>query len=170
MSAERTVLELRVNGALTSAVAEPRTLLSDHLRHGLGMTGVHVGCEHGVCGACTVLLDGTPVRSCIMFAVQARGAEITTIEGLAVDRNMHPVQKAFSKHHGLQCGYCTPAMVLTAVDLLNRQPDQTESSIREAISGNLCRCTGYEGIVAAILDAANELKKERTTQKGRKHD
>jgi carbon-monoxide dehydrogenase small subunit len=167
MSTERVALELRVNGASLSGIAESRTLLSDFLRHGLGLTGVHVGCEHGVCGACTVLLDGRPVRSCIMFAIQARDADITTIEGLADGARMHPVQKAFSRGHGLQCGFCTPGMVLTAVDLLNREPEQTERSIREAISGNLCRCTGYEGIIAAILEAANELKNERTTQKGK---
>jgi len=167
MSGERIALELRVNGAVMSGVAEPRTLLSDFLRHGLGMTGVHVGCEHGVCGACTILMDGKSVRSCIMFAVQARAAEITTIEGLAEGGRMHPVQEAFRKNHGLQCGFCTPGMVLTAVDLLNREPDQTERTVREAMSGNLCRCTGYEGIVAAILDAAKKLKTERTTHKGK---
>jgi carbon-monoxide dehydrogenase small subunit len=158
MSSDRVALDIRVNGETLSGVAEVRTLLSDFLRHAVGMTGVHVGCEHGVCGACTVLLDGHPVRSCLMFAVQARRHEITTIEGLAQGNDMHPVQEAFRKHHGLQCGFCTPGMVLTAVDLLRRCPEQTELSVREGMSGNLCRCTGYEGIVHAVLDAASQIK------------
>jgi carbon-monoxide dehydrogenase small subunit len=138
MSSDRIALDVRVNGETLS--------------------GVHVGCEHGVCGACTVLLDGSPVRSCLMFAVQARRHEITTIEGLAQGNEMHPVQEAFRRHHGLQCGFCTPGMVLTAVDLLRRCPEQTEHSVREGMSGNLCRCTGYEGIVHAVLDAAGRSK------------
>ena len=158
MSSERIAIELRVNGARLSGVAEPRTLLSDFLRHGLGMTGVHVGCEHGVCGTCTILMDGEPIRSCLMFAVQVGNAELTTIEGIADGNKMHPVQRAFQKNHGLQCGFCTPGMVLTVVDLLRRQPKQTERSVRDGISGNLCRCTGYEGIVAAVLQAAEEMK------------
>jgi carbon-monoxide dehydrogenase small subunit len=160
MSSERIALDITVNGETLSGVAEFRTLLSDFLRHAVGMTGVHVGCEHGVCGACTVLLDGNPVRSCLMFAVQARRHEITTIEGLAQGNEMHPVQEAFRRHHGLQCGFCTPGMVLTAVDLLRRCPDQTEHSVREGMSGNLCRCTGYEGIVQAVLDAAGRSKRQ----------
>jgi carbon-monoxide dehydrogenase small subunit len=160
MSSDRVALDIRVNGETLSGVAEFRTLLSDFLRHAVGMTGVHVGCEHGVCGACTVLLDGSPVRSCLMFAVQARRHEITTIEGLAQGNEMHPVQEAFRRHHGLQCGFCTPGMVLTAVDLLRRCPDQTERSVREGMSGNLCRCTGYEGIVDAVLDAAGRSKRQ----------
>ncbi|HWM81268.1 MAG TPA: (2Fe-2S)-binding protein [Pseudolabrys sp.] len=160
MSSERIVIELKVNGRTLSEFAEPRMLLSDFLRHNLGFTGVHVGCEHGVCGACTVLLDDQPVRSCLMFAVQARHHEITTIEGLATGNEMHAVQDAFRKHHGLQCGFCTPGMVLTAVDLIRRMPDQDECSVREGMSGNLCRCTGYEGIVRAVLDAANNLKSQ----------
>jgi carbon-monoxide dehydrogenase small subunit len=158
VSSERIAIELRVNGARLSGVAEPRTLLSDFLRHGLGMTGVHVGCEHGVCGTCTILMDGEPIRSCLMFAVQVGNAELTTIEGIADGNKMHPVQRAFQKNHGLQCGFCTPGMVLTVVDLLRRQPKQTERSVRDGISGNLCRCTGYEGIVAAVLQAAEEMK------------
>jgi carbon-monoxide dehydrogenase small subunit len=158
VSSERIAIELRVNGARLSGVAEPRTLLSDFLRHGLGMTGVHVGCEHGVCGTCTILMDGEPIRSCLMFAVQVGNAELTTIEGIADGNTMHPVQRAFQKNHGLQCGFCTPGMVLTVVDLLRRQPKQTERSVRDGISGNLCRCTGYEGIVAAVLQAAEEMK------------
>ncbi len=161
MSSDRIALDINVNGEKVSGIAESRTLLSDFLRHAVGMTGVHVGCEHGVCGACTILLDGRPVRSCLMFAVQAKLHEITTIEGLARGNEMHPVQAAFRKHHGLQCGFCTPGMVLTAVDLLRRNPDQTEESVREGISGNLCRCTGYEGIVHAVLDAAGIQKKRK---------
>jgi carbon-monoxide dehydrogenase small subunit len=160
MSSERIVIELKVNGRALSESAEPRMLLSDFLRHNLGFTGVHVGCEHGVCGACTILLDDQPVRSCLMFAVQARHHEITTIEGLATGNEMHAVQDAFRKHHGLQCGFCTPGMVLTAVDLIRRKPDQSECSVREGMSGNLCRCTGYEGIVRAVLDAASNVKSQ----------
>jgi aerobic carbon-monoxide dehydrogenase small subunit len=160
MFGDRIALDIKVNGQTVSGVAESRTLLSDFLRHAVGMTGVHVGCEHGVCGACTILLDGRPVRSCLMFAVQAKRHEITTIEGLARDSEMHPVQAAFRKHHGLQCGFCTPGMVLTAVDLLRRDPDQTEETVREGMSGNLCRCTGYEGIVHAVLDAAGIQKRK----------
>jgi carbon-monoxide dehydrogenase small subunit len=161
MSSDRIALDISVNGQTVSGVAEHRTLLSDFLRYAAGMTGVHVGCEHGVCGACTILLDGRPVRSCLMFAIQAKRHEITTIEGLARGNEMHPVQLAFRKHHGLQCGFCTPGMVLTAVDLLRRNPDQTEESVREGMSGNLCRCTGYEGIVHAVLDAAGIQKKRK---------
>jgi aerobic-type carbon monoxide dehydrogenase small subunit (CoxS/CutS family) len=149
---------IKVNGREETGVAAPRMLLSDFLRQQLGLTGVHVGCEHGVCGACTVLLDGAPVRSCLMFAVQLDGAEITTIEGLAAGGAMHPMQEAFKRNHGLQCGFCTPGMVLTAVDLLKRHPNPDEATVRETLSGNLCRCTGYEGIVAAVLDAATTMK------------
>jgi len=162
MLIEKVSVKLKVNGFDTTSTIEPRLLLSDYLRHENGLTGVHVGCEHGVCGACTVLLNGQPVRSCLTFAVQAQSAEITTIEGLALQGEMHAVQKAFQKHHGLQCGFCTPGMVLTIVDLLQREPNPTEQSIREGISGNLCRCTGYDGIVAAALEAAQNLRHERT--------
>jgi aerobic carbon-monoxide dehydrogenase small subunit len=161
MSSDRIMLDVKVNGQILSGIAESRTLLSDFLRHAVGLTGVHVGCEHGVCGACTILLDGRPVRSCLMFAVQARRHEITTIEGLARGNEMHPLQVAFRKHHALQCGFCTPGMVLTAVDLLRRNPTQTEESVREGMSGNLCRCTGYEGIVHAVLDVAGIQKKRK---------
>jgi len=161
MSSDRIMLDVKVNGQTLSGIAESRTLLSDFLRHAVGLTGVHVGCEHGVCGACTILLDDRPVRSCLMFAVQAKRHEITTIEGLARDNEMHSLQVAFRKHHGLQCGFCTPGMILTAVDLLRRNPAQTEESVREGISGNLCRCTGYEGIVHAVLDAAGIQKKRK---------
>src|ERR1700722_12768609 len=161
MSSDRIALDINVNGEKVSGIAESRTLLSDFLRHAVGLTGVHVGCEHGVCGACTILLDGRPVRSCLMFSVQAKRHEITTIEGLARGNEMHPLQVAFRKHHGLQCGFCTPGMVLTGVDLLRRNPNQTEESVREGMSGNLCRCTGYEGIVHAVLDAAGIQKKRK---------
>jgi aerobic-type carbon monoxide dehydrogenase small subunit (CoxS/CutS family) len=153
---------MNVNGREESGFAAPRMLLSDFLRQQIGLTGVHVGCEHGVCGACTVLLDGVPVRSCLMFAVQIDGAKVTTIEGLATGEAMHPVQDAFKRNHGLQCGFCTPGMVLTAVDLLKRHPDPDEATIREALSGNICRCTGYEGIVAAVTDAAATMRTARS--------
>lgn len=161
MTIEKMSIKVRVNGVDSESVVEPRLLLSDYLRQHLGLTGVHVGCEHGVCGACTILMDGTPVRSCLTFAVQAQGVELTTIEGLAAVGEMHAVQKAFQKNHGLQCGFCTPGMVLTVVDLLQREPNPTEQSVREGISGNLCRCTGYDGIVAATLEAAQVLNKCR---------
>jgi aerobic-type carbon monoxide dehydrogenase small subunit (CoxS/CutS family) len=158
MSTETTTLNVRVNGRLQTGVARVRTLLSDFLRHSLGFTGVHVGCEHGVCGACTVLLDDVPVRSCLMFAVQVGDAEITTIEALSNGTKLHPVQEAFRRNHGLQCGFCTPGMVLTALDLLRRDPQPGEAQVREALSGNLCRCTGYEGIIAAVLEAATDMQ------------
>lgn len=161
MSSERLLIELQVNGSRRTADAEPRRLLSDFLRYDLGFTGVHVGCEHGVCGACTVLLDDAPVRSCLLFAVQAKRHEITTIEGIANDGSMHPLQQAFQRHHGLQCGFCTPGMVLTAIDLLKREQDLDDRRAREGLSGNLCRCTGYEGIVAAVLDVASRKGDER---------
>lgn len=149
---------LDVNGVERSARAPARKLLSDFIRQDLGLTGTHVGCEHGVCGACTVLLDGEPVRSCLMFAVQADGASIETIEGLARGPDdLHPVQRAFWEKHGLQCGFCTPGMVLTAKVLLEQNPHPTEEEIREAIAGNICRCTGYVFIVAAIQAAAANL-------------
>jgi aerobic-type carbon monoxide dehydrogenase small subunit (CoxS/CutS family) len=154
MSTEVMQLDMRVNGQMHSGVAQTRTLLCDFLRYSVGFTGVHVGCEHGVCGACTVLLDGAPVRSCLMFAVQVGDAEITTIEALSTGSKLHPLQEAFRRNHGLQCGFCTPGMVLTALDLLRREPQPDETRVREALSGSLCRCTGYEGIVAAVLDAA----------------
>jgi aerobic-type carbon monoxide dehydrogenase small subunit (CoxS/CutS family) len=154
MSTDPVPVRIKVNGRHETAVAEPRMLLSDFLRQKLGLTGVHVGCEHGVCGACTVLLDGATVRSCLMFAIQIGAAEITTIEGLAAGGGLHPVQEAFRRNHGLQCGFCTPGMVLTAVEFLARHPRPDERNVREALAGNLCRCTGYEGIVAAVLEAA----------------
>jgi len=137
---------------------EPRKLLVDFIRDDLGLTGTHVGCEHGVCGACTVLLDNEPVRACLMFAVQANGAQLRTVEGLAPNATeLHPLQQSFWELHGLQCGFCTPGILLTAEALLKENPDPSEEEIRDWISGNLCRCTGYQNIVAAIQDAAKRM-------------
>ncbi len=145
-----------VNGRRFERRVESRLLLSDFLRHDLGLTGTHVGCEHGVCGACTVLLDGEPVRSCLMLAVQVDGHEMTTVEGLAAgeDGGLHPLQQAFWESHGLQCGFCTPGFLMTLVPFLDENPDPSEDEIRHAISGNLCRCTGYQHIVDAVKLAA----------------
>ena len=154
-------ITVRVNGAERHGEAEPRKLLSDFIRDDLGLTGTHVGCEHGVCGACTVLLNGDPVRSCLMFAVQANGAEIDTVEGLAPDADtLHPLQEKFQERHGLQCGFCTPGILLTARALLRENPDPGDTEIREWISGNLCRCTGYTNIVTAIREAAGLMSEE----------
>jgi aerobic carbon-monoxide dehydrogenase small subunit len=139
-----------VNGEAAEVDAEPRELLLDVLRDHLGLTGTHAGCEQGACGACTVLVDGIGVRSCLMLGVQVAGREITTIEGVGSRGSLHPVQQAFSEHHGLQCGFCTPGMVLTALELLQRQPNPTRAEIEENMAGNLCRCTGYANIVDAI--------------------
>jgi aerobic-type carbon monoxide dehydrogenase small subunit (CoxS/CutS family) len=144
------MIEVIVNGALRRAEAEPRLLLSDFLRHTLGLTGTHVGCEHGVCGACTVRLEGKAVRSCLLFAVQADGLEVETVEGL----DWGPLQEAFRRHHALQCGFCTPGILMTASDLLSRNGRPSREEIEEALSGNLCRCTGYTPIVDAIAEAA----------------
>ena len=148
---------LDVNGQRYEAEVEPRRTLADAIRDDCGLTGTHLGCEHGVCGACTVLLDGRPVRSCLMFAVQAEGAKIRTVEGLADGDALHPLQEAFWKHHGLQCGFCTPGMITRAWRLLQENPDPSDQEIRYGISGNLCRCTGYQNIVKAIRAAANQL-------------
>ena len=148
---------MNVNGIERPAPSTTRRLLSDYVRHELGLTGTHVGCEHGVCGCCTVLLDGRPVRSCLMLAVQAEGHEVTTIEGLAPN-GLHPVQQAFHEEHGLQCGFCTPGFLLTVQSLLEENPDPSEEEIREYLSGNVCRCTGYVGIVAAAQEAARKLR------------
>lgn len=151
-------ITLTVNGQAHTAEVEPRMLLVDFLRHGLGLTGTHVGCEHGVCGCCTVLLNGLPVRSCLLFAVQVDGASVETVEGLAEqDGTLHPLQEAFWDHHALQCGYCTPGMLMASLALLQRNPDPSEEEIREALAGNLCRCTGYVQIVRAVQDAARRL-------------
>jgi len=146
---------VRVNGVEHPAAPDSRRLLSDHLRHDLGLTGTHVGCEHGVCGCCTVLLDGQPIRSCLMLAVQAEGHEITTVEGLTRDgAPLHPVQQAFHECHALQCGFCTPGFVMSVVGLLAEHPSPTAAEIDEGISGNLCRCTGYASIRRAVRRAA----------------
>ncbi|GAA3389124.1 (2Fe-2S)-binding protein [Cryptosporangium minutisporangium] len=149
-------IELTINGAVRRDTVPPRLTLADYLRVNCGLTGTHLGCEHGVCGACTVLLDGEAVRACLVFAVQADGAAITTIEGIAgADGQLSPVQAAFRDHHGLQCGFCTPGFVLSATTLLRDNPDPTDDEIREGLSGNLCRCTGYQGIFAAVRAAAD---------------
>jgi len=156
---DRRRIEVTVNGVRHAREVETRLTLGDFLRHEIGLTGTHLGCEHGVCGACTIHLDGQAVRSCILFAVQADGCEVTTVEGLAKsDGTLHPVQQAFRDHHGLQCGFCTPGMQMTITAFLAENASPTERDVREAISGNLCRCTGYQGIVAAALDAAQKLK------------
>ena len=147
-------ISVAVNGAQREAEVPVRLTLADFLRHRLELTGTHVGCEHGVCGACTVLLDGRAVRSCLLLAVQAHGHAVTTIEGLATGGVLHPLQEAFREHHGLQCGFCTPGMLTTLIEFLRENPDPSADEVRVAISGNLCRCTGYQGIVDAALAAA----------------
>ncbi len=160
--AETRKIKLSVNGKSYEEEVEVRYTLADFLRHQLGLTGTHLGCEHGVCGACTVLIGGRTARSCLMLAVQANGTEITTIEGIARGPDeLHPLQEAFRDNHGLQCGFCTPGMLTTLLEFLEDNPDPTETEVRIAISGNLCRCTGYQGIVAAALDAAGRLRKEK---------
>jgi carbon-monoxide dehydrogenase small subunit len=152
-------IELTVNGRRYSDAAEARTTLADFLRHTLGLTGTHLGCEHGVCGACTVLVDGVSVRGCLMLAVQAEGYDVRTVEGVAdTDGTLHPLQAAFRDNHGLQCGFCTPGMLMTLIEFLDENPDPTEAAVRDAISGNICRCTGYQSIVAATMQAAVELR------------
>ncbi|MEP9375376.1 (2Fe-2S)-binding protein [Aquabacter sp. CN5-332] len=155
---EARTISIEVNGVLREAAAEPRIHLADFLRHTLGLTGTHIGCEHGVCGACTVLLDGASVRSCLTLAVQAHGRTVTTIEGVAApDGALHPLQAALAAHHGLQCGYCTPGVVMTLIELqreLDGQPIE-EPAVRKALAGNLCRCTGYQGMVDAALSVLN---------------
>ena len=161
MSATRRI-HLTVNGNEVAGEVEPRRHLGDFLRHDLGLTGTHLGCEHGVCGACTVIVDGVPARSCLMLAVQADGASVTTIEGLArPGGSLHPLQEEFRACHALQCGFCTPGMLTTLAAFLEDEPDADEAAIRDAISGNLCRCTGYESIVEAALAAAKTIRGER---------
>jgi carbon-monoxide dehydrogenase small subunit len=158
MTAPREITVI-VNGVEHRREVEVRRTLADFLRHELGLTGTHLGCEHGVCGACTVLVEGRSARSCLMLAVQASGMRIRTVEGLATSpTQLHPLQEAFREHHALQCGFCTPGILLTLVEFLAHESDPTEAEVREALSGNLCRCTGYQGIVAAALDAAKRLR------------
>jgi aerobic carbon-monoxide dehydrogenase small subunit len=149
---------ITINGRKRTADIPPRLLLSDCLRHKMGMPGTHVGCEHGVCGACTVIVDGRATRSCLMFAVQADGCQVTTVEGLSKGDALHPIQEAFWEEHGLQCGFCTPGMLMAAHELLAHTPDPSDDEIREAISGNLCRCTGYTYIINAIRSAGAKLR------------
>jgi carbon-monoxide dehydrogenase small subunit len=153
-------IELTVNGASRSATAEVRTSLADFLREKLELTGTHLGCEHGVCGACTVLVNGEPVRSCLMLAVQADGADVTTIEGLADGDALHPLQQAFMESFGFQCGFCTPGFVMSALALLRDHPEADETMVREELSGNICRCTGYQSIVEGVLLAARRAREE----------
>jgi carbon-monoxide dehydrogenase small subunit len=155
--AERRRIALTVNGVDYEKEVEPRRLLVDFLRDDIELIGTHIGCEHGICGACTVLFNGRAVRSCLMFAVQADGAVITTVEGIAVDgMKLHPLQEAFREHHGLQCGFCTPGMLITAYELLGENPSPTEEEVREGLAGVLCRCTGYKQVVDSVMAAAGK--------------
>jgi aerobic-type carbon monoxide dehydrogenase small subunit (CoxS/CutS family) len=154
------VIRLKVNGKDYDGRAEPRMLLSDFLREVLGLTGTHVGCEHGVCGACTILINGESARSCLMFAVQANGANLTTVEGLCEGAKLHPIQEAFREHYALQCGFCTPGFLMTTYDLLQSNGELTEQDIRHGLSGNLCRCTGYQSIVEAVQTAQKNWKRK----------
>lgn len=155
-------ITLMVNGQQHDLEVEGRLTLADCLRHTIGLTGTHVGCEHGVCGACTVLVNDQAVRSCLMLAVQADGMSVTTVEGIAKEETgLHPLQQAFHDNHGLQCGFCTPGILTTLMEFLRENPDPSEEEVREALSGNLCRCTGYQGIVAATMDAAARLRQDR---------
>ena len=151
-------ISLTVNGERVERSVEPRTLLVQFIRDHLGLTGTHVGCDTSQCGACVVHVDGNAVKSCTMLAVQAEGAEVTTIEGLATNGTLHPVQEAFHQEHGLQCGFCTPGILMTLTEFLRDNPNPSETEVREALSGNICRCTGYQGIVAAAMDAAEKLR------------
>ncbi len=164
---ELVTISVTVNSTEYQRTIEPRMLLSDFLRHELALTGTHVGCEQGVCGTCTILLDGQPVRSCLMFAVQAIGHKVTTVEALGTVDNLHPLQAAFQEAHGLQCGFCTPGFLMTLVPFLEQNPNPTDSQIREAISGNLCRCTGYQKIIESVKLAARLNFLERSTNLGR---
>jgi carbon-monoxide dehydrogenase small subunit len=160
-------IRVTVNGTVHEREVEVRRTLADFLREDLGLTGTHLGCEHGVCGACTVLVDGRSARSCLLFAVQADGSEILTVEGLAPsEEELHPLQQAFWDHHGLQCGFCTPGFLIAALEFLRENPAPTERQVREALSGNLCRCTGYQNIVDAVLAAAEVMRGEGGRQPG----
>ena len=162
MTIAKETVHVTVNGTTYDRDVEPRLLLSDFLRHELGLTGTHVGCEHGVCGVCTILFDGRTARSCLTFTVQADGCQIRTVEGLGTADALHPIQEAFWEKYGLQCGYCTPAMLMTALELLEANPDPSREEIREAVGGNLCRCTGYQTIVEAIELGAKRLADKKT--------
>ena len=157
------LLRCTVNGEAVERDVAPRLLLADFIRHELRLTGTHVGCEMGVCGACTVIVDGAPVRSCLMFAAQADGCEVRTVESLAADGDPSPLQVAFSRHHALQCGFCTPGILMSFTDFLARNPDPSEAEVVDVLSGHLCRCTGYAGIVAAVLEAARRSKESQTS-------
>jgi carbon-monoxide dehydrogenase small subunit len=152
-------LSLTVNGKAVTADIDPRTLLVEFIRNNLALTGTHVGCDTGQCGACTILVDGNAVKACTILAVQANGSKVTTIEGLATDGTMHPMQAAFKECHGLQCGFCTPGMVMSAIDLVQRHPNADENAIREGLEGNLCRCTGYQNIVKAVQQGAAAMRR-----------
>jgi len=156
---KKSTITLVINGRSHTIAAEPRRTLADAIREDCGQTGTHIGCEHGVCGACTVIVDGEPVRSCLMFAVQADGKTIRTIEGLADGDKLHPMQQAFMDHHGLQCGFCTPGFLMLAVGVLEREPDISDDDLLDVLSSNLCRCTGYQNIIKAVRVAAKEMRK-----------
>ena|SRR5690242_15568893 len=157
MSAKQNVT-LTINGRAHNIAVEPRRTLVDAIRDNCGQTGTHIGCEHGVCGACTVIVNGEPVRSCLMFAVQADGKNIRTVEGLAKGDELHPIQRAFMEHHGLQCGFCTPGFLMLAVSVLEREPDISDQDLLDVLSSNLCRCTGYQNIIKAVRAAAREMR------------
>ena len=155
----KTAITLTINGRAHAIAVEPRHTLADAIREDCGQTGTHIGCEHGICGACTVIVDGEPVRSCLMFAVQADGRQIRTVEGLAKDDVLHPMQQAFMDNHGLQCGFCTPGFLMLAVGVLEREPDISDDDLLDVLSSNLCRCTGYQNIIKAVRAAAKEMRK-----------
>jgi carbon-monoxide dehydrogenase small subunit len=156
---EKQSITLTINGRAHKITVEPRRTLADAIREDCGQTGTHIGCDHGVCGACTIIVDGAPVRSCLMFAVQADGKPIRTVEGLADGDKLHPMQQAFMDHHGLQCGFCTPGFLMLAVGVLEREPDISDADLIDVLSSNLCRCTGYQNIVKAVRAAAEEMRK-----------
>lgn len=169
MTGDKMRISLTVNGETREVDVEPRWLLSDVLRHELGLTGTHVGCEHGVCGCCTVLIDGGPARSCLALAVSVDGAEITTVESLAAeDGQLHPLQESFQKHHGLQCGFCTPGFLMTAMPFWEKAEDMSDDELRKEISGQLCRCTGYSGILASIRGAAAVARERERSDSSRR--
>ena len=157
---EKTAITLNINGRDHSIKTEPRRTLVDAIREDCGQTGTHIGCEHGICGACTVIVNSEPVRSCLMFAVQADGARIRTVEGLAQGNKLHPMQQAFMDHHGLQCGFCTPGFLMLAVSVLEREPNIDDDDLIDILSSNLCRCTGYQNIIKAVRAAAKEMRKK----------